>query len=285
MKNGVRVLTWNLWWRWGPWEQRQAAIRSTLRNSEADIITLQEVWGEPDGTNQAQGLAEELGFHHVFAPASAIDSISLGNAILSRWPIAASETIPLDVSTDAASSDDHRVGLFATIEAPWGPTPVMTTHLVWQRLRSQSRQEQVRRLVGFLEDTALAEVPPILAGDFNADPDADEIRMITGRSASAAPKMVFQDAWEQAGDGSRGDTWTPESKHFPATRKQNIVAMPWLRRRLDYIFVGLPEGRPNPTTPIFVERAWLEGKGDTEAEEGSDHYAVVADLAPHLIPD
>ena len=34
----VRVLTWNVWWRFGPWEQRQPAILATLQKADADIV-------------------------------------------------------------------------------------------------------------------------------------------------------------------------------------------------------------------------------------------------------
>ena len=37
--------------------------------------------------------------------------------------------------------------------------------------------------------------PQLLCGDFNAMPDSDEIRMITGLTATPVPGIVFQDAW------------------------------------------------------------------------------------------
>jgi endonuclease/exonuclease/phosphatase family metal-dependent hydrolase len=47
-KNGaietrLRVLSWNLWWRYGPWESRRPAIAATLARLDADVIALQEV--------------------------------------------------------------------------------------------------------------------------------------------------------------------------------------------------------------------------------------------------
>ena len=38
----VRVLTWNVWGRFGPWQQRQAAIAAVLAAAEADVVCLQE---------------------------------------------------------------------------------------------------------------------------------------------------------------------------------------------------------------------------------------------------
>ena len=57
---GARIVTWNLWWRFGPWEERMAAIGAVLRHARPDICVLQEVW--VDGRrNQAAVLADELG--------------------------------------------------------------------------------------------------------------------------------------------------------------------------------------------------------------------------------
>ena len=45
----------------------------------------------------------------------------------------------------------------------------------------------------------------MLCGDFNAEPDSDEIRMLTGLAAVAVPKQVFVDAWRACGDGAGHD--------------------------------------------------------------------------------
>jgi endonuclease/exonuclease/phosphatase family metal-dependent hydrolase len=85
----MRVLSWNLWWRYGPWERRREAIAATLAEVEPDLCGLQEVWGAAGG-NLAADLAGRLGMHCYWAPASRErDGLTLGNAILSRWPITA----------------------------------------------------------------------------------------------------------------------------------------------------------------------------------------------------
>jgi endonuclease/exonuclease/phosphatase family metal-dependent hydrolase len=40
----VRVASWNLWWRFGPWERRRDAIAAVLADARPDVIGLQEVW-------------------------------------------------------------------------------------------------------------------------------------------------------------------------------------------------------------------------------------------------
>ena len=39
----MRILSWNLWWRYGPWEQRREAIAATLAEIGPDVCGLQEV--------------------------------------------------------------------------------------------------------------------------------------------------------------------------------------------------------------------------------------------------
>src|SRR5439155_1275107 len=52
----MRILSWNLWWRYGPWERRREAIAATLAEVDPDLCGLQEVW-EAQGENQAADCA------------------------------------------------------------------------------------------------------------------------------------------------------------------------------------------------------------------------------------
>jgi endonuclease/exonuclease/phosphatase family metal-dependent hydrolase len=90
----LRVLTWNIWWRFGPWERRQPAIAATLARLDADVIALQEVWSD-ETTNLAAELATELGYQYVFASSMEMKGFGFGNALLSRWPITRSESVKL----------------------------------------------------------------------------------------------------------------------------------------------------------------------------------------------
>src|SRR2546430_13804816 len=83
----LRVATWNVWWRFGPWAERQPAIAETLRRIDADVIALQEVWDVDDGSGQSEALAGALGDEHAFA--SGFDARSeerrVGEEGRSRW--------------------------------------------------------------------------------------------------------------------------------------------------------------------------------------------------------
>ena len=62
VRTRVRIATWNLWGRYGPWEARMPVIIENLRAINADIIALQEVW-EDDITNQADEIADCARMH------------------------------------------------------------------------------------------------------------------------------------------------------------------------------------------------------------------------------
>lgn len=258
----LRVLTWNLWGRGGPWEARLDAITVTLRDLAPDVVTLQEVWEEAGGRNQAAMLAEALGFHHVFASRYEIDRVAVGNAILSRWPVLDLEVRPLPAPPEL---EELRNVVRADVGGPRGRLRVFTTHLNWKFDASAVRQDQVRAVASFVAETPDAHVPPILAGDFNAVPDSDEIRMLTGRTGVPVPGLVFLDAWEMAGDGSPGCTW--------------VNANPWARadlepdRRIDYVFAGVPaRGGAGHVVACRVADGVVDGLF------GSDHLAVLAEL-------
>ena len=95
--SAVRVMTWNIWWRFGPrWTDRQPGLLATLERVRPDVVALQEVWGSSE-TTQADELADALEMHAVFAapsyPVAPQDpdradwtGITLGIALLSRGP-------------------------------------------------------------------------------------------------------------------------------------------------------------------------------------------------------
>jgi endonuclease/exonuclease/phosphatase family metal-dependent hydrolase len=282
MHNRIRVMTWNIWGRNWNWEERLPIILSVLAESQPDVIALQEVWAESmeSTAGSASAIAEAMGYHCYSIMAAPLDDFCIGNALLARWPLVERGWEPLP--TDA-EGPERRVAVYGLVSSPCGTLPVVTAHLSWERHLSEIRQFQTEALARLATRLADSGWPPIVMGDFNCDPDSDEIRMLTGRRSRPRGLVVFQDAWEQAGNGSDGCTWTPENSYHSATRHLELTAMPWLRRRLDYIFVGLPDGRASTTLPIQVERVWLVGRGEADKREGSDHYGVIADLIPRRL--
>ncbi len=59
-----RVVTWNLWWRFGDWQRRFEVIAAELAAVAPDVVGLQEVWARgsgADSVNAAGLLARRLG--------------------------------------------------------------------------------------------------------------------------------------------------------------------------------------------------------------------------------
>jgi len=261
----MRVVTWNLWWRFGPWEARQPAILETLRRVDADVICLQEVWETRDGKSQPRALADALGYQFTAVAGLGLDMAeeSFGNAILSRWPITDGDAQGLPAPEGL---EELRSVVRADVEGPRGPFQVFCTHLNWRLDQSHVRQMQVGALCDFVMATAGERTyPPILCGDFNAEPEADEIRCLTGYASAPVQKLVFLDAWRVAGDGP-GCTWS--------RRNAFTAADPEPDRRIDYVFAGYPgEGARGE-----ILSARLEGVEPVDGVHPSDHYAVSAEI-------
>jgi endonuclease/exonuclease/phosphatase family metal-dependent hydrolase len=259
-------MTWNLWWRFGPWEPRQGAIAAVLEAEAPDVVGLQEVWAEEGGANQAEILAEHLGYHAATGELAFHEGLAFTNAVLSRWPIAAVESHRLPRADGTGS---HRQLLFAEIDAPVGRMTLFTTHLDWPFDATADRQAQGRRvaeLVAARRNDPARGFPAVLTGDLNARPEADEMRTLTGAATPAVAGQVFTDAWTVGGDGSAGYTWD--------RRNPYLADATWPQRRLDYVLVSWPRPKPLGT----VARCWLAGTEPVEGVVPSDHYAVVADL-------
>jgi len=257
----VKVLTWNIWWQFGPWQQRAPAIEATLQAANADVIALQEVWGDAD-ENYAQILAEKLGYHYFHAECSIMNGVGFGNAILSRWPIAETKVTTLSGKPETGET---RNALFARIEGPRGPFDFFCTHLNWRYEQSHIRQVQVREVAEFVKANTAGKMPPILCGDFNADPVSDEIRMLTGLTTAAAKELSFHDAWAIEGKGL-GLTWDNRNPFVAADFEPD--------RRIDYIFAGHPKARGRG----HITDVGIMGNAPVEGVWPSDHFGIMAKI-------
>jgi endonuclease/exonuclease/phosphatase family metal-dependent hydrolase len=190
------VATWNLWWRFGPDpDARFAGIETALQHLQAEVICLQEVYRDRNRVDDAHRLGRLLGLHAESTTSHRNAEHLLGNAILSKWPIGerGEESLP-----DAGGRAGHRTALWAVLRTPFGPLPVISTHLAYRFDESAVRQQQLRvvaALAGRLRPDGADGPPVLLGGDLNAVPDSDEIRLITGRSAPPVPGLVFNDCW------------------------------------------------------------------------------------------
>jgi endonuclease/exonuclease/phosphatase family metal-dependent hydrolase len=264
----VRIATWNLWGRYGPWEARLPAIIETLRRVDADIVGLQEVW-EDDHRSQASELAAALGYAEpVYAANLERDGARSGNAVLSRWPITrhAVRTLPREAKGVSDDEDEERLVVRAEVDGPRGPIQVFCAHLSWRADHSAIRQEQAAEICRFVRESRPRSFPAVVLGDLNADPDSDELRALTGQRAVAVAGVVLRDVWTWAGNADRGATWSNDNPFAAASLDHD--------RRIDHILVAAPKaggcGQPLLATLIGTE--------PVDGICGSDHYGIVAEL-------
>jgi endonuclease/exonuclease/phosphatase family metal-dependent hydrolase len=269
----LKVLSLNLWNDQGPYEQRSARVREWIERLDPDVIGFQEVL-KSAGVDTATDQVPD-GYHVEFAGAIPFwlnPAVEFGNAIASRWPI-----IDREVLTLPEHGDETRVALSATIDAPFGELCFTTTHLNWKLHHGMVREQQVVPLAQtVLKRRPRGGFPPILVGDFNAEPDSTEIRFLSGYHAIDGFSAHFYDAWAVAGDGGPGYTWSNRNTYA------GIGLEP--ERRIDYIFVGYPILMPDRYGLGKIERCTVVCDDEVDGIWPTDHFGVYAELRTDPLP-
>ena len=146
-------------------------IRESLRHVDADVVFLQEVYGEKQISNgrfdewhnnsQFEYLADEVWQHHAYGKNAIYKSGHHGNAILSRYPFDDWENIDVSIMKKASRSLLH-----GTIKVPHTEKKihVICIHL---GLFNQERERQLSTLAKRINSHVPADEPLIIAGDFN----------------------------------------------------------------------------------------------------------------------
>lgn len=238
--------------------ERTVDVISSL---EPDILAIQEVdrfWARSGGVDQPTELVESLGMSACFGvnlnhepDEHADEPHQYGTATLTMFPI-----LDCDNTFLPTSEGWEQRGLLETrveIEGV-GEVAILNTHL--QAGRQGQEEEAIRQRTEqaeFIADRIAAiDVPVILMGDFNAEPDDDELAPLRDS------ELGLQDAWDIAGDeddGSEGFT-SPTSPDEDA------------ERRIDYIFVSGD-----------IEVLSVDVPVTEDTRMASDHFPVMADLA------
>jgi endonuclease/exonuclease/phosphatase family metal-dependent hydrolase len=226
-----------------------ARTTRVLASFGADVLALQEVdrfWTRSANDDQPAKLGDALGMSTCYGPnlvhgpdAHAPVAHEYGTLVLSRHPIEACRNTLLPQPVG-----EQRGLLDATIQVGERRIRILNTHLDTQR---ESRGAQVAALVAAVGS---GSQPMVLLGDFNAEPDAEEMAPLFA---------VLTDAWRSAGQRA-GHT-------YPAA----VDAAP--DRRIDYIFTSR-EGVRVVSAEVLVAN---------ETRATSDHYPVLATLEFHPV--
>ncbi|MBB4570794.1 endonuclease/exonuclease/phosphatase family protein [Rhizobium leucaenae] len=270
----VRVVTLNVWNVEGD-SRRHNIINQELRRLKPDLVALQEVIQSAEART-LDTMMDGLGLHvthqqdvQVVAPPYA-DRYG-GAAIATRWPHKVVEVLDprmpqapdVPWATLAATVDLGDIGsiLFIGTTAAWRPA-------------AEAARERHAVAITDLDSRHRQDLPTIIAGDLNANPDAASIRYLTGRQSLDGRSVCYYDAWEIGGHG-KGDTWTVANPNA-AAGAERIIGQANYHRRFDYVLVGSWDAHPNGRAEIqSAERVFDQPAGGVWP---SDHYGVMVDI-------
>jgi endonuclease/exonuclease/phosphatase family metal-dependent hydrolase len=167
-------------------------IAEVLKETNADIIALQEVVGMDQGArehNQVRAIADELGFNFRIGENRRLRGGTYGNAVLSRLPIVADRNHDL-----TWRKNEPRGCLQVTIacekEQPDSQLllQIFNVHLGTGFFE---RRYQARRLLDVLGDHSHASSPRIVLGDFNEWTRGLASHLLSNQFNSAEPQQRF----------------------------------------------------------------------------------------------
>jgi endonuclease/exonuclease/phosphatase family metal-dependent hydrolase len=270
----LRIVTLNTWNTEGD-PRRPSLINRELRRLDPDLIALQEVVQDPK-VRMLDTLLEGLNVHvthqadlQTFAPPFA-DRYG-GSAVATRWRHHPVEILDLRLPD---ARDVPWATLAVVVEVPDAGEMLFIGATAAWRLGAEAARERQAVALSDLDARHRRELPTVIAGDFNAGPDAASIRYLTGRQSLHGRSVCYHDAWAVAGEGP-GDTWTVDNPNA-AVGAELIVGQPNYRKRFDYVFVGGWDNHPNVYGRVAaakfafdqpVDGVWL-----------SDHFGVVVEI-------
>jgi endonuclease/exonuclease/phosphatase family metal-dependent hydrolase len=266
-KDRIRVVTLNVWARHGDWPRRRTVLRDGLRAADPDLAVFVEAVKIDD-----YDLVEDLlgpGYEIVYE--SRRDRQGVGIALASRWPIPRVHELDLQVTERTAQLDDAALAAEIVAPDPIGHLLLIAANPKWEMRYERERELQALIAARFAEQHAQEHGGHVvLAGDFDAVPEAASIRFLSGRQSLDGMSVCYRDAWDSAHPGDAGHTFTPAN---PLVRDGETA---WdIPRRIDYVFVRCDN--QGPTLDVRgCERLFDEPRDGIWA---SDHFGVMADLA------
>jgi endonuclease/exonuclease/phosphatase family metal-dependent hydrolase len=270
----LRIVTFNVWNTEGE-PNRLRSINRELRRLNPDLIAFQEVVQTEkvkslglllDGLDvQSTHQADLQRFVPPFSDRYG------GSAVATRWPHSSVDVLDLRLP-DAA--DVPWATLAVVVDVPGeGELLFIGATAAWRPSAEAARERQAIA-VADLDARHRRELPTLIAGDFNANPDSASIRYLTGRQSLAGRSVLYHDAWAVAGEGP-GYTWTENNPNAKAGADE-IVRQPGYRARFDYVFIGSWDAHPK--AHARVTSAKLAFDQPIDGIWASDHFGLVVDI-------
>jgi endonuclease/exonuclease/phosphatase family metal-dependent hydrolase len=292
----MRVVTQNLWGWYYPleglgigrarpgaprpaaWNTRRSVLAEGLRALDPDLVAFQEAIRHDDYDQ----VTDVLGPGYEVAHQARREADGSGISIASRWPLGEVHEVDLHLTPRTADFPCGALVAEVKVPPPIGPVLFVNHKPNFELALEHERELQAVATASHLEGLAAGTgVHVVVAGDFDATPDAASMRFWRGRQSLGDISVCYRDAWEHTHHADDpGHTFTPANPM--------VVEGTWpleRGRRIDHILVRCADHGPSlditACTRIF-----------DQPEKGvwaSDHFGVVADLAvappEPMIPD
>jgi endonuclease/exonuclease/phosphatase family metal-dependent hydrolase len=263
----LRVLTMNIYGPGNPdWERRHQLAAETIQALDPDVIALQEV--PVDSTEVLQRL---LGPDHHLAHFSQREN-GVGGTLATRWPHRLIREIDLRITERSRDTLTWSAAVLVEVETPLGPVVVTHHKPSWPFPFELERERQAVLVARALEEyIGSRDLHAVVLGDFDATPDSASMLFWRGRRPAEGISVCYQDAWEYVHPDDPGHTFELAN---PLVREGEVATA--VARKIDHILVR--SGLHGPTLQVADCRRVLDRPVD--GVWASDHYGVLADLAP-----
>lgn len=276
----MKLITWNIQWARGVDDKvdPHRIIRHAKQMADFDVLCLQEVaanFPDLDGNDRTDQFAL---FSELLPGFTAIEAIGVdvpdgtggrkrfGNLVLTRLPVAQAlrHVLPWEA---AATRNMPRVLVEATVETPFGPLRLMTTHLEYSSPVLRAAQiegiRQIQRMAAARQSTPRAPGPhtyapmpnaasAILTGDFNMRPDDAGMAQLLAPFEGDVPPLV--DLWPvlKGAEPHPPSAFICDQTYGPPGCLDYVLATPDLAARARSIVYDI-ETRASDHQPILVE--------------------------------
>lgn len=238
MPHTLRVLCYNIHYGQGMDGQYDIQrLADVIKATKPDLVALQEVdvgVRRSGRVHQLQKLGELTGLTARFGPTQHYEGGLFGNAVLTRFPILDELIQPLPYTEATPERQTYpRGALVITVQAPDGqPLRFISTH--FQHNVPEDRVEEANAINALFAKPA-DKLRTILAGDFNATPDAE-------------PIAILEKNWTHAIDDARAPS-------APSVNPKSRIDYILYRGSKDFRLVSsevLPEAMASDHRPVLA---------------------------------
>lgn len=264
----LRVITLNIFGQQGRWPDRRQMLTDGLAKLNPGLVAFQETIVNDEYDQVVDLLGPE--YHVAHQAQGLFGDSNHAVSIASRWPITATHEVDQQFSDRTAVYPCST--LIAEIDAPEPFRPLLFVdhgpiyHWTAERERELQAVAAAKRIEEVIDQRHMHVV---LAGDFNATPDASSMRFWTGLQSLDGVSVCYQEVWETLHPDDPGHTFSPDN---PLAFNDE----PHLQRgrRIDDILVRCEEHGPT----LRVSSSHRIFDQPVNGVWASDHFGMMADF-------